>query len=130
MKAMSFLALVVMLTACNRDNPKVRKLAKAAIVCPPGTIFDGGDGSLYSTCFCRKPGNEKDFPMFALNHGPYRMWYASGEPSLSGHFVDGEQAGIWTWWDKDGGVLKTEDHGRFGVSNVAACCGDRLQHGR
>jgi len=34
--------------------------------------------------------------------------YESGEMYAHGHYREGERSGVWTWWNKDGSVMKTE----------------------
>ena len=42
-----------------------------------------------------------------VKHGPWREWYANGNPKSAGNYVDGKMEGKWQTFYEDGSV-KTE----------------------
>ena len=37
-------------------------------------------------------------------------WYDNGQKETGGNYKDGKEDGLWTYWDKDGNVTKTETY--------------------
>jgi len=35
-------------------------------------------------------------------YGPYREWYANGQPRVEGAYRHGSKEGLWTWWQENG----------------------------
>jgi antitoxin component YwqK of YwqJK toxin-antitoxin module len=78
--------------------------------CPEGAMFIGGPGPA-GVAYCEREDGRY--------HGPYTRWFASGDLSEEGTYVDGKRDGVWTWWYTSGAVLEQSSwkagvrHGHF-----------------
>ncbi|WP_157775661.1 toxin-antitoxin system YwqK family antitoxin [Melittangium boletus] len=66
--------------------------------CPVGTRQTGEPQEGIS---CRKPDTSNGR---GVAHGPYVSFYANGQKSAEGQFVDGFRSGSWTFYTQDGQV--------------------------
>lgn len=74
-----------------------------ALRCPSNTAQFGNpkDG-----VYCRKPG-VKDGAFTA--HGPYAAYYANGQKSAEGQYVEGFRSGAWTFYTESGQLSERID---------------------
>lgn len=75
----------------------------AKLNCPAGTKQFG---SAQEGLSCRKPENRGGV---YIAHGPYAAYFANGQKSVEGQYVDGFKDGTWKFYDEAGKeVSKTE----------------------
>ena len=50
-----------------------------------------------------------------LLHGPYRVFYKSGQLQTQGQFDNGRQVGEWKYWTPEGELIGTINHSKKGI---------------
>ncbi len=58
---------------------------------------------------------ERDGVMYELNKeepftGRHVTYYENGQKESDGNYKEGKADGLWTYWDKDGNITKTETY--------------------
>jgi len=71
------------------------------------SLLIGGEGACQYKYFNGKPKYRISYKNFIPN-GKYEAFYTNGADRVVGEYTDGERSNVWTYYDREGNILKEE----------------------